>query len=137
MDCSVLTVSIWGEQAMFFMLSYLVFPLERHLNGLRSPKQISLVLRVKKKKFWQAGILHIGPKWALEKGSTNCCGWLMTGVIWCNFLCPKILFLAVFLYLDWVYCSQLPQNASPITYKSYSHMLHRILFLVLVFWPKK
>ena len=61
-DCSVLTVSIWGEQGMFFMLSYLVFPLERHLNGLCSPQQISLVLWVKKKIFWQTGILHIGPK---------------------------------------------------------------------------
>ena len=50
---------------------------------------------------------------------------------------PKNAVFGFFLYLNWVYCSQLPQNASPITYKSYLHMLHRICFLILVFWTQK
>ena len=63
---------------------------------------------------------------------------ILIGAIWRNFICPKTLFLAVFWYLDWVYCSQLPQNASSITYKSYLHMLHRIFFPKISFFdPKK
>ena len=62
---------------------------------------------------------------------------ILTGEIWRNFFCPKTLFLAFFLYLNWVYCSQLPQNASPITYKSYLHMLHRIFFFNLFLFTQK
>ena len=50
---------------------------------------------------------------------------------------PKNAVFGFFLYLNWVYCSQLPQNASPITYKSYLHMLHRIFFFNLFLFTQK
>ena len=50
---------------------------------------------------------------------------------------PKTLFLAVFWYLDCVYCAQLPIYASPITYTSYFHMLYRIVFLYLFIFNQK
>ena len=112
-------------------------PIESPLQSKRSKVTPANISKKKKKIFCRAGILHIGPKWTLEKGSRGRCGWFLTGAIWRNFLCPKTLFLAVFWYLDWVYCSQLPQNASPITNKSYLHVLHKIFFLILVFLTQK
>ena len=134
-----------------YLYSWLLYPLRLTLRPLRlapnsavvkirskvTPANISRFKGRKKKIFCRAGILHVGPKWTLEKGSRGRCGWFLTGAIWRNFLCPKTLFLAVFWYLDWVYCSQLPQNASSITYKSYLHMLHRIFFHKLFFLTQK
>ena len=44
---------------------------------------------------------------------------------------------AVFLYLDYVSCSQLPPNASSITCALYLHMFHGISFFYLFFFTQK
>ena len=46
-------------------------------------------------------------------------------------------FSRFFFYLDWVYCSQPPQNASSSAHKSYIYMFLVFLIPKIIFWPKK